>query len=119
MTQSEKEYSSKYSSNSKRRKTVGVTIKPELLAKAREIDVNLSKSLENALEQLIKAQSNRFSLSEGSLAPKGEFLVVGRTGFEPATFCTSSRCPNQLDDRPFHFSFRIVFSYLSFSLSPA
>ena len=25
---------------------------------------------------------------------------VGRTGLEPATFCTSSRCPTELDYRP-------------------
>jgi hypothetical protein len=30
-----------------------------------------------------------------------EDLVVGRTGFGPATFCTSSRCPNQAR-RPAH-----------------
>jgi hypothetical protein len=88
-------YSSKHSSESKRRKTVGLTIKPELLAKAPRMNSNLSKTLENTLTQLIRPQNGPLSLSEGSLSPKRESSMVGRTGFEPATFCTSSRCPNR------------------------
>ena len=95
MKKQSENYSSIYSSESKRRKTVGVTIRPDLLAKAREMNLNLSKLLENNLIHLIDAQNNRFSLSEGSLFGKREGSMVGRTGFEPATFCTSSRCPNR------------------------
>jgi hypothetical protein len=53
MSNPQKNYSSKYSSESKRRKTVGLTIKPELLAKAREMNLNLSKTLEKSLETII------------------------------------------------------------------
>ena len=88
-------YSSIHSSESNRRKTVGVTIRPELLAQARGMKINLSKTLEKSLKQLIQAQNEPFSLSECSLFSKREISKVGRTGFEPATFCTSSRCPNQ------------------------
>ena len=42
-------------------------------------------------------------------------MGVGRTGFGPATFCTSSRCPNQAR-RPAHKClFFTVFSYLGAS----
>ena len=92
MSESQKNYSSNHSSESKRRKTVGVTIRPKLLAKARDMKINLSKTLEKSLEKLIEAQNNRF-LGEASFDKEGS--VVGRTGFEPATFCTSSRCPSR------------------------
>ena len=92
MIPSKKNYSSKYSSESNNRKTVGVTIRPKLLAEARKLKVNLSKTLEKSLEQLIESQNNCF-LGEASFGKEGS--MVGRTGFEPATFCTSSRCPNQ------------------------
>jgi hypothetical protein len=70
-------------------------MRPELLAKAREMNVNLSNTIEKSLEQLIEPKNEPFSLSEGSLYGKRESSMVGRTGFEPATFCTSSRCPNR------------------------
>ena len=38
-------------------------------------------------------------------------ILVGRTGLEPATFCTSSRCPTELDYRPaglIYFRFRYI-----------
>jgi hypothetical protein len=38
-------------------------------------------------------------------------VLVGRTGLEPVTFCTSSRCPTELDYRPaglFYFRFRYI-----------
>ena len=117
MRKTTEEYSSNHSSESNRRKTVGLTIKPDLLTKARKMNLNLSKILENTLETMIEPQNNRFSLSEGSLFAKRESSMVGRTGFEPATFCTSSRCPTRLDDQPYSH-FRMVFSYLSFSLFP-
>ena len=80
---------------------VQITLLPEVIIKARNLGLNISKITENSLKQAIialeqtKSQSNRFSLSEDSLFGKRESSVVGRTGFEPATFCTSSRCPNQ------------------------
>ena len=69
---------------SNKRKTVGVTIRPELLTEARKLKVNLFKTLEKSLEQLIEYQNNRFSLSKGSLFGKRESLMEPRAGFEPA-----------------------------------
>jgi hypothetical protein len=69
-------YSSKYSSESKRRKTVGLTIRPELLEKAREMNLNISKTLEKSLEQLIEAQNGSF-LNECSF-PKKILWCSGR-----------------------------------------
>ena len=74
-------YSSIHSSESNRRKTVGLTIRPELLAQARDMKINLSKTLEKSLEQLIQAQNNRF-LGEASFSKEGS--VEPRAGFEPA-----------------------------------
>ena len=78
-----KKYSSNHSSESKRRKTVGLTIRPELLAQAREMNVNLSKLLENTLNHLIETQNNPLSLSKGSFFGK-EGSMEPRAGFEPA-----------------------------------
>lgn len=86
MNEFRSKYSSKYSSESIRRKTVGLTIKPDLLAKAREMNLNLSKLLENTLLQLIEPQNTPFSLSEGSLYAKRESSMVARGRFElPST----------------------------------
>ena len=60
---------SKYSSESKKRKTVGLTIRPDLLEKAREMNLNLSKTLEKSLIQLIESQNGCF-LNECSFPKK-------------------------------------------------
>ena len=109
-------HSSIHSSESKTRKTVGVKIRPELLLKAREMKVNLSKILEKSAETMIEHQNNPLSLSEGSLFAKRESSMVGRTGFEPATFCTSSRCPNRTR-RPALQPFQDVFLVFKFQFS--
>ena len=80
-----RKYSSNHSSENKRRKTVGLTIRPDLLVKAREMNLNLSKLLENTLERIIEPQNNCFSLSEGSLFSKRESSMEPRAGFDPAT----------------------------------
>ena len=67
MNEIEPKYSSEYSSESKRRKTVGITIRPDLLKLAREMNLNLSKTLEKTLKQIIEPQNKFLSLSEGSL----------------------------------------------------
>ena len=92
-------------------------MRPELLAKAREMDVNLSNTIEKSLEQLIEPKNEPFSLSQGSLYDKRESSMVGRTGFEPATFCTSSRCPNRTR-RPALQPFQDVFLVFKFQFSP-
>ena len=53
--------------------------------------ISTSEASNNGLNQ---PTNNVFSLSEGSLLQKRKFLV-GRTGFEPVTFRTSSGCPNR------------------------
>jgi hypothetical protein len=58
-------YSSSYSSESIRRKTVGLTIRYDLLQTAREKGINLSKTLENVLIQTLEAQNKPFSPNEG------------------------------------------------------
>ena len=78
-------YSSKYSSESNRKKTVGVTLSQDLLTTAREYKINLSKLLESSLIQLLNPQNTRFSLSEGSLFAK-EKVLAGPRGIEPLTY---------------------------------
>jgi hypothetical protein len=80
------------------KKTVSLYLNKKLVERARNHNLNLSRIAESALIDIlsqIEPQKSVFSLSEGSLSPKRESSLVGRTGFEPATFCTSSRCPNQ------------------------
>jgi post-segregation antitoxin (ccd killing protein) len=84
------------------RKTVGLTVRQDLLEKARDSDINLSKLLESSLIQLLEPKTNtQFQetpfLGTASFGKEG---VVGRAGLEPTTLCTSSRCPTKLDDRP-------------------
>ena len=71
---------------------VTIRISSEILQEAKDLGLNISKVTENALLQSIKALKPLF-LNECSFAKENS--MVGRTGFEPATFCTSSRCPNR------------------------
>ena len=99
------------------RKRLSVSILTTNLLRKPEIIISLCRVTENALNNIlnkIKPQNNHFSLGEDTLSPKRQSLMVGRTGFEPATFCTSSRCPNRTR-RPAHSQFRMFFWYLSFS----
>ena len=83
-------YSSNHSSKSNQRKTVGVTIKPELIAKARDMKLNLSKTLEKSLEIIFETQNGRF-LNECSFTKENS--VEPRAGFEPATSALPRQCP--------------------------
>ena len=74
--------SSNHSSESNRRKTVGVTIRPDLLAEARKLKVNLSKTLEKSLEQLIQAQNEPFF---GSAFSEKKVIWCGRRDLNPST----------------------------------
>ena len=50
-------------------------------------------------------------LENSLFSQNNDEILVGRTGLEPATFCTSSRCPTELDYRPaglFYFRFRYI-----------
>jgi hypothetical protein len=62
-------YSSIYSSDTIRRKTVGLTLRQDLYAISREYGINLSRLLENSLIQLI----------DQSYKPKASFL--GKASF--------------------------------------
>lgn len=65
------------------RKTVGLTIRQDLLAIARKYDINLSRTLESSLINLLDTQNTRFSLNERSLFAK-EKVLAGPEGFEPS-----------------------------------
>ena len=54
---------------------------------------------------------SREQLENSLFSQNNDEMLVGRTGLEPATFCTSSRCPTELDYRPaglFYFRFRYI-----------
>ena len=82
MSEPNQSYSSIYSSENKRRKTVGLTIRPDLLAKAREMNLNLSKLLENTLIQLTETE-NWFN---------SDFL--GKASFQKKVYWCSGRDSN-------------------------
>jgi post-segregation antitoxin (ccd killing protein) len=79
-------------------KLVTIRIDPKTYQTARELGLNISKTCENSLKQAIQLltaseqQNNCISTCEGTSQQR---RLVGRAGFEPATFCTSSRCPNR------------------------
>jgi post-segregation antitoxin (ccd killing protein) len=66
----------------------------ELVEKSKELGFNLSRTFENHLKHLITQFTNTQNTQNHHPAI-GNVEVVGRTGFEPVTFCTSSRCPNR------------------------
>ena len=80
--------SSIYSSKSIRRKTVGLTVKDDLLAIAREYGLNLSKLLETSLIQLLEAKNNAQTPNRASFLGTASFTkegVVRPPGFEPGS----------------------------------
>jgi hypothetical protein len=60
-----------------RRKTVGLTIRENLLSEARENEINLSKLLENTLIQTLEPQTNGFSLIKVLFSPKEKVWWAG------------------------------------------
>ena len=96
-----------YSDNMKAKTTI--RINKELLAKAQQYGLNLSKTVENLLTIYIQGieqnymqieqqttSKTPFSLSEGSLFPKRESSVMGSRGFEPRIASAPGwyPCPN-------------------------
>ena len=83
-----------------------LTIDNEVLKTAMEIGINVSQFCENALREGINKLKSPPRATKGGIPLLGpaslgkEGGLVGRTGLEPATFCTSSRCPTELDYRP-------------------
>lgn len=59
------------------RKTMGLTIREDLISKARDCGINISKLSENALIQALEPDTQRFSLSTGSLFGKRECVRAG------------------------------------------
>ena len=82
MSEEFEKYSSNHSSESNRRKTVGVTIRPKLLAQARDMKINLSKTLEKSLKQLIQAQNEQFF---GSAFSEKKVIWCGRRDLNPSS----------------------------------
>ena len=79
-------------------KLVTIRIDPKIYQTARELGLNISNTCENSLKQAIQRltgseqQNNCISTC---VSTSQQPRLVGRAGFEPATFCTSSRCPNR------------------------
>jgi post-segregation antitoxin (ccd killing protein) len=74
-----------------KKKNCMIRVNAEILTQAKAQGFNISKVCENALKQ--KLTPNQPQIFDETFSKK--VSMVGRTGFEPATFCTSSRCPNQ------------------------
>jgi post-segregation antitoxin (ccd killing protein) len=66
----------------------------ELIDKSKALGFNLSRTFENHLKHLI-TQLTTTQNTQNHHPSISNVEVVGRTGFEPVTFCTSSRCPNR------------------------
>ena len=86
-----------------------ILIDKEVLTKAQQYGINVSKATENYLKILINiierthkqieqqtTSKTPFSLSEGSLFPKRESSVMGSRGFEPRIASAPGwyPCPN-------------------------
>ena len=82
-----------------KRKTVGMTLPPNLIKKARKHRLNISRITEQALNSILdyletqnRTESSRF-LSSGSSLKESK---VPRAGFEPATTRSSAGCSPRL-----------------------
>ncbi len=73
-----------YSSETIRRKTVGITLSQDLYAISREYGINLPKLLESSLIKLLDAQNKPFSFGTAFPLPKRKGVVL-RPGFEPGS----------------------------------
>ena len=73
----------------------------DVLRTAKALGLNISKVCENCLREAIKrlqGYTQQTETNEGYIDARqgvSSASMVGRAGFEPATFCTSSRCPNR------------------------
>ncbi len=99
MSKSQESYSSKKVENTRvkvkqRRKTVGITLLPNLIERARKNKLNISRITEQALLSILdylETQNSRTSsdfLGETSFRREGS--VVPRAGLEPATTRSSA-----------------------------
>ena len=83
-----------YKGKQRKRKNVVITLDPEIVKKAKELGLNISKVCENALFQAVKALENIFNEKGGNLGTVGSRLEP-RAGFEPATRGLRGRCSNR------------------------
>ena len=78
----------------RKRKNVVITLDPELVEKAKELGLNISRVCENALIQAVNALESVFNDKGDSLGTVGSRLEP-RAGFEPATRGLRGRCSNR------------------------
>jgi hypothetical protein len=99
-----------YSSNTRVkviRKTIGLTIREDLISKARDCGINISKLAENALIQTLEPNTQRFSLGIDSLFSKREGVRAGSSVWYERLTCTQevggSNPPQSTTTNPRHF----------------
>ena len=77
-----------------RKKTVGITLPPKLVKKARKHGLNISKITEQALLSILDYLETQNNETSSSVLNERSFLkessVVPRAGFEPATTRSSA-----------------------------
>ena len=67
-----------YKGKQRKRKNVVITLDPELVEKAKELGLNISKVCENALIQAVKALEATFAEKGGNLGTVGSWWWTGR-----------------------------------------
>ncbi len=72
----------------------------------------------NKITNISNNVHSREKLGNSLFSQNNDEILVGRTGLEPATFCTSSRCPTELDYRPIGIVY-LHFQYIATSFFPA
>ena len=101
MSKLHKSYSSESIQNTRvkvNRKTVGITLPPELFEKAREQGLNISRVSEQALIAVLtsldasSSEKERFSPSTRFSFSEREGGLVLRPGFEPGSVAISHKC---------------------------
>ena len=88
-----------YSSESNRKRTVGITLPRSLVKQARKHGLNISRVSEEALKVAI-ADLKRFSLSSGSLLPKEKVIWWAGPDLNRRPSACQADVLTVLDDRP-------------------
>ena len=92
-----------------KRKLTTVRIDEEVLKKAHDLGLNVSKVCENALKELIRRIESPIPTEKPKNSPKNQ--VVGLPGFEPGSREPKSRSLDQASRQPL-FSFVFHFQSL-------
>ena len=93
MSEPQESYSSKKSENTRvkvkpRKKTVGITLPPRLVERARKYKLNISRISEQALLSILDYLETQNSETSSEFLSTGSFLkegLVDGAGFEPAS----------------------------------